>query len=106
CGRTGHDAAARYRLAVVDGRMYRLVRWGGREVGASAAAHLVAGFDGRSHTDFGADSRCNHGDGWHLHGGALLARLRALRYGLVPDHCDRCDWRIVPGYSGRDPKRH
>jgi NADH-quinone oxidoreductase subunit L len=53
------------------------------QVGPGAAARVAAGFDGRPDADLGADPRRHDGHGRHLHGGAHVAAVRAVRDGAV-----------------------
>ena len=64
---------------------------------AVPAARLAARFDGRPDADLGADPRGDHGDGRHLHGGAHVAAVRAVRHGAVAScwssaRSRRCSW--------------
>ena len=71
------------------------------QVGAGAAAHLAARFDGRPDADLGADPRGHHGDRRHLHGGAHVAAVRTVGDGAVVRADHRLDHRILHG-----PARH
>ena len=53
------------------------------KIGAVPAARLAARLDGRPDADLRADPRRDHGDRRHLHGGAHVAAVRAVRHGAV-----------------------
>jgi hypothetical protein len=70
------------------------------------AARVAARFDGRPDADLRADPRRDHGDGRHLHGGAHVAAVRAVRHRAVLRAGDRRDHRAVHGLPGHHPERH
>ncbi len=93
--RAGHDAD-----------LHLSVRRRHGQVGAGPAARVAAGFDGRPDPDLRPDPRGHHGDRGHLHGGAHVAAVRAVRPGAVLRAGDRRDHRLLHGPAGRRGQRH
>ena len=75
----GHSAG--HGLERDDRHLHPAVHRRDGQVGAGAAARLAAGLDGRPDADLGADPRRHDGHGRHLHGGAHVAAVRAVRDG-------------------------
>ena len=73
---------------------------------AVPAARLAARFDGRPDADLGADPRRDDGDRRHLHGGAHVAAVRAVRHRALVRAGHRRDHRALHGLPRHHPERH